>query len=267
MSSKKRKNPPQNYRKRQDRRSHPPLPIPGKRPVEELLERHIKPHILLTSKPIGTGREDSLIARCRQADWKIAQREKPDLDEAAEGLNHQGYVALIEDFPYLNLDQLISRSESEEGRLLIVLDQIQDAGNLGAILRSAECAGVEGAVIPERRSAGVTSTVIRRSAGAALHLPICRTVNLSQALDKLKEAGYRIFGADQEGAVSLYKADFSGPIALVIGSEARGLRPGIKRRCDAIIAIPLYGRISSLNASAAAAVFLFEIMRWKTSTP
>lgn len=251
--------------KKWDRRGRDPIPISGRRPIEELLRRRIQPVVLLTTKRAKSGKDDPLLVRCRNAGWKVDVKDKSDLDRASEGLNHQGYVAFIGEFPYLTIDELIARSKASESQILIALDQIQDAGNLGAILRSAECAGAGGAIIPAHRAAGVTPAVMRRSAGAALHLPICRTANLSHALDRLKEAGYRIIGADQEGAISLYDTDVSGQLVIVIGSEGRGLRPGIKRRCDTLVAIPLKGRISSLNASAAAAVILFEITRAKNT--
>lgn len=265
MSSRKKAASPSKSTKKWDRKSSAPIPISGRRPIEELLRRRIQPIVLLSAKRTKSGRDDPLLDRCRNAGWKIDMKDKSDLDKATEGLNHQGFVALIHEFPYLTIDELIDKSQAGGSQIIIALDQIQDAGNLGAILRSAECAGAGGAIIPAHRAAGVTAAVIRRSAGAVLHLPVCRTINLSQTLDLLKESDYRIFGTDQEGATSLFEVDFEGPVVIVIGSEGRGLRPGIKRRCDTLVAIPLRGRIASLNASAAAAVCLFEITRVKNA--
>lgn len=238
------------------------IPISGKRPVEELLRRNIQPERLLVTAREKRGKEDELLRRCRLAGWKIEESERVHLDEASEGLHHQGYVALIREFPFWSLEGLIETAQQgKNDPILVALDQIQDVGNLGAILRSAECAGVSGAIVPRHQSAGITAAVIRSSAGAALHLPMCRVVNLSGALDELREAGYRVFGADQEGTLPIFKADLHDPVVIVIGSEGRGLRPGVKRRCDALVNIPLLGRVGSLNASAAAAVCLFEVVR------
>jgi len=240
----------------------PLLPISGRRPVGELLRRGLKPEVLLILRRERRGKEAEVFEPYRQAGWKIEEVERERLDQAAEGTHHQGVVALIRQFPYLTAEELVESAQSRESDpLVVVLDEIQDAGNLGAILRSAEGAGAAGAVIPLHRSAQVTAAVMRASAGAALHLPICREVNLNRALEVLREAGFRVFGADQEGDQSLYQTDLRGPAVLVIGSEGRGLRPGVKRRCDALVAIPLRGRVASLNASVAAALCLYEAVR------
>ncbi|TKJ42581.1 23S rRNA (guanosine(2251)-2'-O)-methyltransferase RlmB [candidate division LCP-89 bacterium B3_LCP] len=241
------------------------IPIPGKRPVEELLRQEIEPVVLFSSKLPKGRKDDTLISKCRHAGWKVVFKEKSYLDSESGGLNHQGYLAFITYFPYVPLKSFIDQKSDKEP-LLIALDQIQDAGNLGAILRSAECAGAKGAIIPAHRSAGITSAVIRRSAGAALCLPVSRVVNLAKTLDRLSDADFSIVGADQEGNRTIYDFEFKGPTVLVIGSEEKGLRPGIKRRCVQICSIPLYGRISSLNASAAAAVCLFEVARQRSAS-
>jgi 23S rRNA (guanosine2251-2'-O)-methyltransferase len=237
------------------------IPIPGRRPIEELLQKGIKPEKLLVALKDRAVKPDDLVERCRKAGWHIEYVDRKVLDDAAEILNHQGYLAFINYFPYINLDRLISEAGNANNPMLIALDQVQDAGNLGAILRSAECAGVMAALIPFHRAASVTAAVIRSSAGAALHLPICRVVNLSTALDELKNAGMRIVGMDQEGNRSLYETDLRGSLVMVVGSESHGLRPGIKRRCDDMVSIPLKGRVGSLNASVAAAVCLYEAVR------
>jgi 23S rRNA (guanosine2251-2'-O)-methyltransferase len=239
----------------------PLIPIVGRRPVEELLRLNRKPEKLLVLARERHGKEAQVLAPYLEAGWKIEELERPQLDLAAEGLHHQGLVALIRHFPFLHLDELIKSALVQPQPLVVALDEVQDTGNLGAILRSAECAGAIGAVIPVHRAASVTAAVVRASAGAALHLPLARCVNLGQALDEFTEAGFSIIGADQEGTQSLYQTDLTGPIVLVIGSEGHGLRPGVKRRCRALISIPILGRTASLNASVAAAVCLYEILR------
>jgi len=260
--------PPRNFRRgkpEQFQRRRPELepliPIVGRRPVEELLRLNLKPEKLLLLAREKRGKETEILAPFLEAGWKVEETDRTKLDQAAEGLHHQGFVALIRHFPYRTIPELIENSATFTDPVIIALDEIQDAGNLGAILRSAECAGAAGAIIPLHRAASVTAAVIRASAGAALHLPLARTVNLAHALEELSQAGFRIIGADQEAAQPLYKVKMTGPVALVIGSEGRGLRPGVKRRCEALISIPLLGRTASLNASVAAAVCLYETLR------
>lgn len=243
------------------------IPIAGRRPVEELWERGVIPEVLLVARRFQGGKPDEILRRFQSAGWKVREVDSLQLEAAAEGLHHQGYVALIREFPYHRLDDLIADAvRAGDESVLVVLDQIQDVGNVGAILRTAECSGACGAILPLHRAAGITAAVIRASAGAALHLPVARVVNIAGALERLKEADFRIIGADQEAQRWLYEADLRGRVALVIGSEGRGLRPGVKRRCDDLISIPLRGRVASLNASVAAALCLYEIVRRRLST-
>ncbi|HEX7343099.1 MAG TPA: 23S rRNA (guanosine(2251)-2'-O)-methyltransferase RlmB, partial [bacterium] len=241
------------------------IPISGRRPVEELLRKGIKPEKLLLLAHEKQGRHIEDEGRFRVAGWPVSVVERGEIEAASGGLHHQGYVALVRHFPYWRFEDLLdhARAKSKEP-VLIALDEIQDVGNLGAIIRSAECLGCAGAILPMHRSAAVTAAAMRSSAGAALHLPISRVVNLSGALDVLKEAGFRVFGADQEGIASPFEADLRGSIVLVIGSEGRGLRPGVKRRCDDLLRIPQTGRVESLNASAAAAILFYELARQRS---
>jgi len=251
--------------KRPDRRSsryeEPLLKIPGRRAVQELLRRGGSPQYVQIMAHQRGQKEDALVAKCRAAGWDIREVLKSELDVAAEGLPHQGFIAYLHEFLYTPFDTLLDSLEEISNPILIALDQVQDVGNLGAILRTAECAGVVGAILPKHRAASITSAAVRRSAGAALHLPVTRVNNLSNALDHLRERNFRILGADQEATVPLYNADLTGKVVLVIGSEGHGLRPGVKRRCDELLAIPLLGKVDSLNASAAAAVCLYEAVR------
>ena len=148
---------------------------------------------------------------------------------------------------------------------LVLLDEIEDPQNLGAIVRSAECAGVDGLVLPERRSAGLTETVSTVAAGALEHVKIARVTNLAQTMEELKKRGLWFVGAEGGGTEPWYKFDYTVPVGIVMGSEGKGLRPLVRKRCDKILSIPLFGRINSLNVSAAAAIFLFEVARQRTS--
>jgi 23S rRNA (guanosine2251-2'-O)-methyltransferase len=166
---------------------------------------------------------------------------------------HQGICANVSEFQYAEARDLLSAADP----LIVVLDQVQDPQNLGAIARSAEGAGVTGLILPERRSAEVTPAVCKASAGAVEHLAVAKIRNLADFLADAKRAGLWCYGADQEGSTSYTEMDFSGPVVLVLGSEGRGLRPRVAGACDAIVSIPLRGRVESLSVSAAAAVLLF----------
>lgn len=166
---------------------------------------------------------------------------------------HQGVCAEVASFTYTDAAQLLAGT----GDLLIALDQVQDPQNLGAICRSAECAGAAGVVLPERRTAEVTPAVCKASAGAVEHLSIAETRNLTDFLISAKEAGFWCYGASAEASIDYRKVDWSGRVVLVVGSEGRGLRPRVASACDALVALPLRGRIESLSVSAAAAVLLY----------
>jgi 23S rRNA (guanosine2251-2'-O)-methyltransferase len=166
---------------------------------------------------------------------------------------HQGLCAEVSAYRYAAADALLAEPEP----LIVALDQVQDPQNLGAIARSAEGAGVTGLILPERRSAEVTAAVCKASAGAVEHLAVAKIRNLADFLADAKRAGLWCYGADQEGSTTYTAMDFSGPVVLVLGSEGRGLRPRVAGACDAIVSIPLRGRVESLSVSAAAAVLLF----------
>jgi 23S rRNA (guanosine2251-2'-O)-methyltransferase len=170
---------------------------------------------------------------------------------------HQGICADVAPFRYADARQLLARSDP----LIVALDQVQDPQNLGAICRSAECAGADGLVIPERRAVEVTAAVCKASAGAAEHLPVARVRNLADFLAEAKSAGVWCYGADVAGAIGYADLDYRGAIVLVLGSEGRGLRRRVAAACDALISIPLAGRIESLSVSACAAVLLYEARR------
>jgi 23S rRNA (guanosine2251-2'-O)-methyltransferase len=167
--------------------------------------------------------------------------------------DHQGICAEVEVFHYAAAATLLSAQRP----LIVVLDQIQDPQNLGAICRSAECAGATGVVIAERRSAEVTAAVCKASAGAVEHLPIARVRNIADFLGEAKRSGVWCYGADGGAPVSYDAVDFGGPVAIVLGSEGRGLRPRVAAACDALVAVPLRGRIESLSVAAAAAILLY----------
>lgn len=182
---------------------------------------------------------------------------EPEVAERARSDAHQGICAEVEEFRYAEPGVLLEG----ERALLVALDQIQDPQNLGSICRTAECAGATGIVIPERRSAEVTPAVCKASAGAVEHLPVARVRNVTDFLLEAKRAGAWCYGADAAGTVSPGEVDLSGKVVLVMGSEGRGLRPRVASACDALLALPLYGRVESLSVGAAAAVLLYAAAR------
>ena len=176
-----------------------------------------------------------------------------EIEQRCASPDHQGICADVSAFHYAGADELLTAARP----LLVVLDQIQDPQNLGAICRSAECAGATGVVIGERRSAEVTPAVCKASAGAVEHLPIAQVRNIADFLVQAKRAGIWCYGADGGAPLAYDAVDFAGPVAIVLGSEGRGLRPRVASACDALVAIPLRGRIESLSVGAAAAVLLY----------
>ena len=175
--------------------------------------------------------------------------------------NHQGVVARLKPPPAVNLTELLKGAPP----LLVALDSITDPHNLGAIIRSAAAAGAAGIILPKDRAVQITGTVAKVAVGALAHIKVCRVTNLSSALQEMKDAGYWIFGAAGEARQTLYQADFSGPVCLVIGSEGKGLRPLVKKQCDFLISIPMNNQVNSLNASVAAGIMLFEIAKQKNN--
>jgi 23S rRNA (guanosine2251-2'-O)-methyltransferase len=178
------------------------------------------------------------------------------LDQVAPG--HQGVMAEVSPKQYATVADILACSAKP---FVVILDEIEDPQNLGAIVRSAEGAGADGLILPERRSAGLTEAVDQVSAGALEHLPVARVPNLVRAMEELKDKGLWLVGAEGSADEPWYSFDLTGPIGIVLGSEGKGLRPLVRKTCDKILAIPLAGRVNSLNVAAAAAVFLFEVVR------
>jgi 23S rRNA (guanosine2251-2'-O)-methyltransferase len=176
-----------------------------------------------------------------------------ELERRAGSPDHQGICAGVSEFRYADAADLVGAGDA----LIVALDQVQDPQNLGAICRTAECAGASGVVIPERRAAEVTAAVCKSSAGAVEHLPVARVRNLADFLGEAKAAGIWCYGADAGAQTAYHAVDWKGPVVLVLGSEGRGLRPRVARACDALVSIPLRGRIESLSVSASAAVLLY----------
>jgi 23S rRNA (guanosine2251-2'-O)-methyltransferase len=214
---------------------------------------------------VGTGadkRLEKLLKLAKEKGVPVRNREKADISRLCGTDYHQGVALRVEGFSYTDLDALLDRCRASEGKgLLLVLDGVQDPHNLGAIIRSAACAGAHGVIIPKDRAAGITPTVEKSSAGAVETVPVAQVVNVAQTLDELKKEGFWIFGAADTAPGLLFRQDFTGAVALVIGSEGEGIRPLVRKKCDGLFSIPMLGGVSSLNASVAAGVALFEVVR------
>jgi 23S rRNA (guanosine2251-2'-O)-methyltransferase len=204
--------------------------------------------------------------RAAREEWLSRVPVEPADDAELERLcgspDHQGICAEAGPYPYADADSLLEAGDA----LVLCLDQIQDPRNLGAICRVAESAGAAGVVIPERRSAEVTPAVCKASAGAVEHLPVARVRNVADWLAEAKEAGAWIYGASADG-VPYERPDYSGKVVLVLGSEGRGLRPRVAQACDELVALPMRGRIESLNVSAAAAALVYGVLQFRSQRP
>ena len=206
------------------------------------------------------------IAReARKTDTIINYVSKERLDQLSETRAHQGVIALCAVKEYSTIEDMLAvAAERGEAPFLVLCDEISDPHNLGAIIRTAECVGAHGVIIPKRRSAGLTAVVDKASAGALEHMAIARVPNLVAAIETLKKNGLWIYGTAAEGSNELWKTDLTGPACIVIGSEGSGISRLVREKCDFLVSIPLHGQISSLNASAAAAVLLYEALRQRS---
>ena len=215
---------------------------------------------------IATGEIDRglqrLAAQAKEAGAVIVPVDRRKLDAMSTTRSHQGVIALAAAREYFTIDDILQEAADRgEAPLLVICDELSDPHNLGAILRSAECAGAHGVIIPKRRSVGLTAVVAKASAGAVEYMKVARVTNINAAIEELKEKGVWIFGTAAEGSIPMYKADLKIPAAIVIGSEGDGMSRLVRQKCDVIVHIPMKGRITSLNASAAASILLYEAVR------
>jgi 23S rRNA (guanosine2251-2'-O)-methyltransferase len=211
---------------------------------------------------LDTPRIREILSLCRQKHIPVSREERAWLDRKTGGARHQGVLCHVSELPVHAVEDIVSEAKSPG--LLIVLDGIEDPRNLGAILRSAEVTGADGVFLPERRSAPLSALTVKTSAGAVSHLKIARCVNTARLLEQLKAAGYWITGLDSETGRPLWELDFSGPTVLVIGSEGAGLHRLVKEKCDFLVMIPMRGKVSSFNASVAAGIALYEVLRQRS---
>src|SRR5581483_5210410 len=240
--------------------------IYGRKPVLEAIRsgnRAITHVYLLQGSRDGVLDQIESHAKARGIPINLETRHR--MDTLAGNDNHQGVIAVAENYQYADLQDLLDIAQKKnQPAFILLLDEIEDPQNLGAILRSADAAGVHGVVIPKHRAAEVNATVIKASAGAAEHVNTVKITNMNEAIRKLKEANIWVVGTDGEAEKNFYEYDYRQPVALIIGNEGNGLRRLVKENCDELVKIPMAGKMSSLNASVAAAIVMFEVTRQRS---
>lgn len=230
----------------------------GRQAVREMLRAHRRrvQRILLARGVQRSGSIGDIIALAQATRCPVGESERQTLDELCTGANHQGVAAEVSSYPYAALEDLLV--DAGPAPLLLALDHLQDPQNLGTLLRTAEAVGVAGVLLPDRRAAGITATVSNASAGAVEHLRIALIVNLTRALQALKAQRFWVAGLEAAAqAIPLERADLSGPLVLVVGSEGEGLSRLTRETCDWLIALPMRGQIESLNAAVAGSIVLY----------
>lgn len=234
----------------------------GRNAVLELLKNDADIDKLYIQSGDLKGSIKTIIAKASENKIIITEVDKRKLDELSEGIPHQGVVAYVSDYKFYELDEIIEDArESGYPIRLIILDEIEDPHNTGAIIRTAEVAGFSGLIIPKRRSSGITPTVHRASAGATTYMKIAKVTNIAETINRLKQENIWVYGADGDAEILYTDADLKGNVCLVIGNEGKGISRLVKERCDQLIKLPMYGEVGSLNASNAAAVLIYEVLR------
>ncbi len=232
----------------------------GRNPVAEALKSGREMERILIQKGAG-GSVGKILSLAKERGVILQYEEKEFLDRKAGGGRHQGVIAFVSAHEYAGVEDMLALAEKRgEPPFLIVLDELEDPHNLGAVMRTAECAGAHGVIISRRRAGGLTETVARTSAGAVEYLPCARVTNIPRTLDELKKKGIWVYACDMDGE-TYWKQDLTGPVALVIGSEGRGISRLAREKCDFAVSIPMVGEITSLNASNAAAILMYEVRK------
>ncbi len=250
--------------RRQDERSFDDAPaanvIIGRNPLMEALKNDREIEKIL----VGKGAEGSvtkIVAMAKDKGIPLYQSDKQTLDRIACGRPHQGVIAYASAYSYSSMEDVYAKAAAKnEVPFVIILDNLEDPHNLGAIMRTAECAGAHGVIIPKRRSCGLTEVVAKSSAGAIEYMPCVKVSNIGQTIDQLKEDGFWVAACDM-GGTTYYKQDLTGKLAIVIGSEGFGISQLVRKKCDFVVSMPMVGEITSLNASNAAAVLMYEVRR------
>ncbi len=236
--------------------------ISGRNPILEILKTDKEIEKIYVLKGELKGSINKIMGIAGDKKIPIQHVDKNKLDLLSDGNIHQGVVASVTSYEYVEIDAILEKAkEKNEDPFILILDEIEDPHNLGAIIRTAECAGVHGVIIPKRRSASINQTVYKSSAGAVEHMLVSKVTNISDTIAKLKDKGLWIYGADMAGENYYYQTKLDGAIGLVIGSEGKGISRLVKENCDVLVKIPMLGKISSLNASNAASILIYEVLK------
>ncbi len=236
--------------------------IIGRNAVMEALKSKKTIEALYITNGPREGSINSIINLAKENRIVLKEVDKKKLDSMSDGAVHQGVIARITPYKYFEVKDILDEAKKkDEDPFIIILDELEDPHNLGSIIRTAETCGVHGIIIPKRRNVGVTATVYKSSVGAVEHVKIAKVTNINNAIDDLKSEGVWVYGADIEGQEYSYEVDFSGPCALIIGSEGRGISKLTLKKCDKLVKIPMIGKINSLNASVAGGIMMYEVLK------
>ena len=236
--------------------------IEGRNPVMEALKSGREIDKILIAKGTEGGSLIKILGKAKDKGIPIQYVERQKINGMSESNAHQGIIALVAAYKYVHFEDIIEDANNKgKDPFILILDEIMDPHNLGSIIRTADAVGVDGVIIPKRRSVGLTAAVAKSSAGAIEYVSVAKVSNIAQTMDKIKKKGIWIAGADADGVKEHYNTDLKGPLALVIGNEGEGISRLIKEKCDFLVRLPMVGRVSSLNASVAAAVLMYEVFR------
>ncbi|MEA4827541.1 MAG: 23S rRNA (guanosine(2251)-2'-O)-methyltransferase RlmB [Clostridium sp.] len=238
--------------------------IEGRNAVIEALKSDRTIENILLAKGDTTGSISKILAIAKEKGIVVKEVDRKKLDSMSSTGSHQGVMAIVTPYKYFEVEEILEyANEKEEKPFIVILDEIEDPHNLGAIIRTAEICGVHGIIISKRRNVGITPTVYKTSAGAIEYMRIAKVSNINSVIDELKEKGIWVYGADMDGESYCFQASLSGAVALVIGSEGKGISKLTKEKCDALVKIPMVGSITSLNASVAAGIMMYEVLKQK----
>ncbi len=241
--------------------------VEGRNAVIETLKSDRTIDQIMVAKGDVSGSINMILALAKEKKIVVKEVDRKKLDQMTLTGSHQGVIAQVTPFKYSEIDDILEyAAQRNEKPFIIILDEIEDPHNFGSIVRTADACGVHGIIIPKRRNVGVTPVVFKTSAGACEHMKIAKVTNINTAIDGLKEKGIWIYGADMNGREYCFDADMTGAAAIVIGSEGRGIAKLTREKCDVLVKIPMVGKISSLNASVAGGILMYEVLRQKLAS-
>lgn len=240
--------------------------VVGRNPVREALRAGRPMERILIGPGEPSGVLQQIVAEAEGRGIVVRRADRRQLERLSQGEVHQGVVAIAAPVAYARLEDVFALAERRaEPPLILLLDEVQDPHNLGSLLRSADGAGAHGVIVPRRRAAGLTMTVARTSAGAVEHVPVVQVANIVDTVRRLKQNGLWIAGADMDAEQTYWEADLTGPLALVVGGEDKGIGRLVREQCDFVVRIPMFGNVNSLNVGVAGGLFLFEVLRQRRS--